>query len=166
MLRELHEQRDGNRALAAVARQTRLKIGHDPLLLDIRPQREGYLYLVQAGSDGGSLVLLFPNQLARDNRVRAGQPLVLPSPDWELVAGGPPGTETLLLLLADAPRDLQRLAAEISGPFLKIALDADGRARLHSVLANGTPAAGCGAPGATSCSDAFAATLLRIEAER
>jgi hypothetical protein len=115
-----------------------------------------------AGADGNSLYLLFPNELARDNRVRAGQPLSLPGPGWEVVAAGPPGTETLLVMVTDAPRDLSRLAAEKSGPFMKTLLDRQGRARLQELLAGGTPAAGCGQPGRPACSDAFGSALLRV----
>jgi hypothetical protein len=110
------------------------------------------------------MYLLYPNDLAQDNRVRAGQRLALPGKGWEIVAGGPPGFETLLVMVTDAPRDLKGLAKEKSGPFMKTLLDGDGRARLQWILSNGTPAAGCGKPGAPSCSDAFGASLLSVQA--
>lgn len=163
MLAEVHRQRDGARPLALTLARDRLRIGVDPLSLTVTSPRDGHLYLVLAGSDGQSLYLLYPNELARDNRVRAGQAVTLPGPSWEIVAGGPPGTETVLALVTDAPRDLGGLAAEKTGPFMKTLLDGQGRARLQAVLANGTPAAGCGKPGAPSCSDAFAAALVRVE---
>jgi hypothetical protein len=134
------------------------------LQLDITPAQNGHLYIALAGSDGKSLYLLYPNELAKDNRVRAGQRVSLPGPGWEVVAGGPAGTETLLVMVTDAPRDLSALGQEKAGPFMKTLLDADGRARLQWILANGTPAAGCGKPGAASCSDAFGAALLKVEA--
>ncbi len=162
VLAELHGQRDGTHGLAAAARQTQLKIGRDTLQLDVTPERDGHLYVALAGADGNSLYLLYPNELARDNRVRAGQRLSLPGPGWEVVAAGPPGTETLLVMVTDAPRDLSRLAAEKSGPFMKTLLDRQGRARLQELLAGGTPAAGCGQPGRPACSDAFGSALLRV----
>ncbi|MBX3636067.1 MAG: DUF4384 domain-containing protein [Rubrivivax sp.] len=164
ILAELHGQRDGQRGVAAAARQSRLRIGSDTLQLDVTPARDGYLYVALAGSDGRSLYLLYPNALDTDNRVRAGRRVTLPGPRWELVAGGPPGTETLLVMVSDAPRDLATLAQEPSGPFMRTLLDADGRARLQWVLGNGTPRAGCGRPGAPSCSDAFGSALLTVEA--
>ena len=166
ILAELHGQRDGQRALVASVRQPRLKIGADALQIDVRSPRDGYLYIAQAGSDGHSLYLLYPNELARDNRVRGGQAVALPGAGWELVAGGPPGTETLLVMVTDAPRDLSGLPGERAGPFVKTLLDEQGRARLQWVLSNGTPAAGCGQPGAASCSDAFGAVLLQVETVR
>ncbi|MDP3612266.1 MAG: DUF4384 domain-containing protein, partial [Rubrivivax sp.] len=161
---ELHQQRDGSRRVVATVRQPQLKIGTDTLQLDITPARDGHLYVALAGSDGKSLYLLYPNDLAQDNRVRAGQRVSLPGPGWEVVAGGPVGTETLLVMVTDAPRDLAALGQEKSGPFMKTLLDADGRARLQWILANGTPAQDCGKAGHASCSDAFGAALLQVEA--
>ena len=162
VLEELHGQRDGERRVVATTRKQRLKIGVDLLEIDVTPQRDGHLYIAQAGSDGRSLYLLYPNDLATDNRVRAGQRLALPGKNWELVAGGPAGTETLLVMVTDAPRDLSALAQEKTGPSVKTLLGGDGRARLQWILSNGTPGKDCGKPGAASCSDAFGAALLRI----
>jgi hypothetical protein len=72
--------------------------------------------------------------------------------------------ETLLVMVTDAPRDLKGLAQEKSGPFMKTLLDGNGRARLQWILSNGTPATGCGLAGAPSCSDAFGASLLTVQA--
>lgn len=166
ILHELHGQRDGARRVVATARQQRLKIGSDPLEIDITAARDGHLYVALAGSDGKSLYLLYPNELAADNRVKAGQRVSLPGKGWEVVAGGPEGTETLLVLVTDAPRDLRGLAQEKSGPFMKTLLDAEGRTKLQAILAGGTPAAGCGKPGAASCSDAFGSALLTVQAVR
>ena len=145
-------------------RKQRLKIGSDALEMDITPARDGHLYVALAGSDGKSLYLLYPNDLATDNRVQAGQRVSLPGSGWEVVAGGPVGVETLLVMVTDAPRDLKGLAQEKSGPFMKTLLDGEGRARLQWILSNGTPAQDCGKAGAASCSDAFGAALLKVEA--
>ena len=75
--------------MLATTRNARLKVGTDPLEIDITPLRDGYLYLALAGSDGRSLYLLYPNDLAPDNRVRAGRRVSLPGKDWEVVAAGP-----------------------------------------------------------------------------
>ena len=166
ILTELHGQRDGARRVVATVRQPRLKIGVDALEIDVTAARDGFLYIAQAGSDGQSLTLLYPNELATDNRVRAGQRVGLPSKGWEVVAGGPPGTETLLVMVTDAPRDLGALAKEKAGPFMKTLLDGEGRARLQWILSNGTPARNCGLAGAASCSDAFGAALLKVETVR
>ena len=164
ILAQVHGQREGSRRVVATLRQARLQIGRDALQIDVTPARSGHLYIALAGSDGQSLYLLYPNDLASDNRVHAGRRVSLPGPGWDIVSAGPPGTETLLVMVTDAPRDLRGLAQEKAGPFMKTLLDADGRARLQWVLGNGTPAAGCGLAGAPSCSDAFGSALLRVEA--
>lgn len=164
ILAELHAQRDGSRGVVARARQEQLKIGRDLLQLDITPERDGHLYIALAGSDGQSLYLIYPNELAQDTRVQGGRTLALPSKSWEIVAGGPVGTETLLVMVTDAPRDLSFLSREKAGPFMKSLLDAQGRSRLQQVLAGGTPAAGCGQAGRPGCSDAFGAAILRVQA--
>lgn len=166
VLAEVHGQREGSRQVVATVRQQVLKIGSDALEIDITPARDGYLYLALAGSDGKSLYLLYPNSLATDNRVQAGRRVSLPGRGWDIVAAGPPGTETLLVMVADAPRDLSGLAQEAAGPFMKTLLDGQGRARLQAVLGNGTPALGCGRHGAPPCSDAFGAALLQVETVR
>ena len=168
VLAEVHGQRDGSRRVVATVRKPLLKMGSDTLEVDVTPARDGYLYVALAGSDGQSLYLLYPNSLASDNRVQAGRRVSLPgaASGWEIVAAGPPGTETLLVMVADAPRDLAGLKQEAAGPFMKTLLDGQGRARLQQVLGNGTPAAGCGRPGAPSCSDAFGAALLQVETVR
>lgn len=162
ILAELHAQRDGARRVAATLRKAELKVGRDTLEFDVTPSRDGHLYVALAGSDGRSLYLLYPNDLARDNRVRAGQTVSLPGAGWEIVAGGPAGAEQLLVMVTDAPRDLSALSAERAGPFMKTLLDANGRSRLQSLLANGTPRAGCGQAGTPGCSDAFGAALLTV----
>ncbi|MBL8305874.1 MAG: caspase family protein [Rubrivivax sp.] len=166
ILAEVHGQRDGQRRVVATTRQGTLKIGRDALEIDVTPSRDGHLYVAMAGSDGQSLVLLYPNDLAGDNRVRAGQRVALPGPGWEVVAGGPPGIETLLVMVTDAPRDLSSLGRDKTGPFMKTLLDAEGRARLQAVLAGGTPGTDCGQPGRPPCTDAFGAALLKVESVR
>lgn len=166
VLAEVHGQRDGSRRVVATVRKPLLKIGSDPLEIDITPPRDGYLYVALAGSDGQSLYLLYPNSLATDNRVQAGRRVSLPGAGWDIVAAGPPGVETLLVMVADAPRELSGLAQEKAGPFMKTLLDGQGRARLQAVLGNGTPGAACGRAGAPSCSDAFGAALLQVETVR
>ena len=164
ILAELHQQRNGARRVIATLRQAQLRIGIDALQIDVMPAHSGHLYIALAGSDGKSLYLLYPNELATDNRVRAGQRVALPGKGWEVVAGGPAGTETLLVMVTDAPRDLSSLGQEKAGPFMKTLLDPDGRARLQGILSNGTPGKGCGKPGAASCSDTFGAALLKVQA--
>jgi hypothetical protein len=174
-LQQLFAQRDAKRPLQATLGRSTLKIGRDVLDLSVQSARAGYLYVALAGSDNQSVYLLFPNDLDRNNHVEAGQTLQLPRPTWRVRADGPAGTDHLLVMLADAPRDLSAMGASKAGPFMVSLNDAAGRAQLGALLANaqagGTPA--CAQSAARNkqadradralCSDAFGAALLAVE---
>ena len=157
ILAEIHGQRDHKRMLRVTSSNTRLTIGRDALDLMVQSERSGYLYIAMAGSDGNSLALLYPNVLDRNNRIQAGEQLLLPHPSWRVAAGGPPGTDRLLVMVTDGPRDLRSLKGPLAGPFVLPLLDPAGRSRLQTLLAQTV----C-APGAR-CSDAFASALLDLE---
>lgn len=174
MLAEIHQQRDGARNLT-VSGATRLRIERDKFDLSVTPQQDGYLYVALAGSDNQSLYLLYPNELDKENRARKGLTVRLPRNDWEITAGGPPGTNTLLVMLTDSPRDLSQLKGEAAGPFTRTLLDAQGRARLQWLLTNSATAGSAECGGAErlrnlvvtrKCSDAFASMLLKVEEVR
>ena len=166
-LQQLFAQRDAKRQLQVTLSRTALKIGHDGLDFSVQSERAGYLYVALAGSDNESVYLLFPNDLDSNNHIEAGQTLQLPRPSWRVKAGGPAGTDHLLVLVADAPRDLSQLAASKAGPFMDSLNDSTGRAQLGALLTNaqtaGSAACGSAAAGASSCSDAFGAALLAVE---
>jgi hypothetical protein len=120
------------------------------------------------GSDRESLYVLFPNALDARNEVEPGKPLQLPRANWRVRAGGPAGANELLVLVADAPRDLSALPATKAGPFLKSLNDAHGRASLGALMtrsrlgtAECTGSNRRKAP--AQCSDAFGAALLKLE---
>jgi len=160
LLAEVHRQRHGGRFVDLKLASDRLRIERDPLDLSVTSLHAGHVYLALAGSDGQSLYLLFPNDLDGDNRIKAGETLRLPRQRWRITAGGPPGRDTLLVMVTDSPRELSGLAAHKAGPFLKTLLDASGRARLQERLVNGTPGT-CGA--AAACSDAYGAALVHLD---
>ncbi len=147
LLAQLQAQADSRRTVRVRTERDRLRIGSDALSLAVESSHDGWVYVAMAGSDGRSTTLLFPNALDAEHRIRAGQTLVLPRPAWRLVAAGPPGRNRLLVAVTDRPRDPALLAARASGPFLLASDDADGRARLHRLLAD----------------TAFGATLVDIE---
>lgn len=157
LLEQVHAQRDHKRTLRVTTASTRLRIGRDGLDLLLQSPRDGHAYVAMAGSDG-SLSLLFPNALDADNRIAAGQQLLLPRPAWRVTAGGPAGRDRLLVMVSDAPRDLAALQGGRAGPFLQPLLDSQGRARLQWLL--GQQAGSCQAP---PCSDAFASELIDLD---
>lgn len=168
-LRQMHDQRDAKRRVQASLGKARLKIGQDALGITVQSDRAGYVYLALAGSDNKSVYMLFPNDLDKSNRIEAGQRLVLPRPHWRVKAGGPAGTNNLLVIVADGPRDLAMLGAGKAGPFVTSLNDAQGRARLGALLTSARDSASgqCGSPASRRnnplCSDAFGAALLAVE---
>lgn len=135
LLAAILAQADGQRRVQVRAERDRLKIGSDALSLAVSSSHDGWVYIAMAGSDG-RITLLFPNALDGGHRIGAGQTLVLPRPAWRLVAGGPPGTNRLLVAVTDRPRDPALLAGTAAGPFTQPGSDGDGRRRLQQLLAD------------------------------
>jgi Caspase domain/Domain of unknown function (DUF4384) len=168
-LHRLFDQRDGKRKVAINAKNTQLQIGKDTLDFSVTSAKAGYVYVALAGSDNESLYMLFPNDLDKDNRIAAGQTMMLPRANWKVRAQGPAGADTLLVMVADGPRDLTSLAKSKAGPFITTLNNTDGRAELGALLTNSGAAAGniCSNNAARknnpACSDAFGAALLKVD---
>lgn len=141
-LRQMYEQRDAKRRVQITMGKNKLKIGQDALDLTVQSDRAGYVYVAMAGSDNQALYLLFPNDLDQDNKIQAGQQLLLPRPNWRVKAAGPAGLDHLLVLVADGPRDLTAWSmdgkAMKAGPFMTSLNDAKGRAQLGALMATHT----------------------------
>ena len=172
VLKQIYEQRDSSRELKVTLSQTTLRINRDPLQFTVTSPNDGYVYAALAGSDQQSLYLIYPNEIDSNNQILANQTISLPRPKWRITAGGPKGTDTLLILVTDSPRDISKLKSEKEGPFLKSLLSSEGKSQLQSLMNNSenTDQEICQQGGKTrnlkvtlNCSDAFAAQLLRIE---
>ncbi|NJS35751.1 MAG: DUF4384 domain-containing protein [Brachymonas sp.] len=171
-LRQMFEQRDAKRSISAQVSKPRLKIGEDALEFNVSSNRSGYVYVAMAGSDNKSLYMLFPNDLDQNNRIEAGKPLALPRPNWRVRAGGPAGTNHLLVLVTDGPRDLAKLAANPAnkaGPFVNSLNNAQGRAELGSLMSTSRQVTSQECTSAAArrknpvCSDAYGAVMLSVE---
>jgi hypothetical protein len=168
-LRQMFDQRDAKRRVQVTMGKSSLKIGQDALDLAVQTDRAGYVYVALAGSDNQSVYLLFPNDQDQDNKIEAGQQLLLPRPSWQVKAGGPAGTDNLLVMVSDAPRDLRALAQNKSGPFVKALNDARGRAQLGALMtasqSGGSPACAQAAKRRQNalCSDAYGAAMVAVE---
>jgi Caspase domain/Domain of unknown function (DUF4384) len=171
-LKRLFDQRDGKRKVEITATKTQLKIGQDTMDFSVKSDKAGYVYVALAGSDNKSLYVLFPNDLDKNNRIVAGQTMLLPRPNWKLRSQGPEGTNQLLVFVSDGPRDLSSLSKNKSGPFTVSLNSADGRAELGALMSRsaiGTDAVCIDAKtrvGTPQCSDAFGAAMLRINEVR
>ena len=159
-LREIAAQGNPRRQVEVTLSRPSLKIGSDALSLTVKSRHDGYVHLVLLGSDRKSFYLLFPNALDADHRIKANQPLKLPRPDWSLLAQGPAGTDQLLVLVSDTPRDLKSLTAsppDSAAPFTFSLNDLPGRAALIDFFAG---------RGVTGLSESFGAKLLSIQEVR
>jgi hypothetical protein len=110
-----------------------LRIGKDPFSFEVRSNTDGYLYAVMMGSDSQSFYVLFPNKLDQDNKVKANVPVKLPRPGWSIKAGGPEGTNHVLFVVSQSPRDPKIFApndASGGGPFTFSVTDMTARKRL------------------------------------
>jgi hypothetical protein len=90
----------------ALARSS-LRIGKDLLEFTVSTGREGYLYLLQVGSDGKTFNLLFPNKVDGENFLPAGTHR-FPRPNWRLRAAGPAGKSHVLAIISPEKKDLAR----------------------------------------------------------
>ncbi|MCC6249712.1 MAG: DUF4384 domain-containing protein [Rubrivivax sp.] len=84
-----------------------MRIGQDLLDFSVTTNRDGYLYVLQVGSDGKTFNLLFPNKLDGNNQVSAGTHR-FPRPNWRVRSGGPAGTSYLLAIVSPDKKDLDR----------------------------------------------------------
>jgi len=172
LLANIHAQRDATRVLNVSAQPSVMRIQQDPLRLNIQSPRSGYLYIALAGSDQKSLYLLFPNSLDGDNYVQANQTIELPRAGWRVTAGGPKGVNTVLVMVADSPRNVAQLAGQKAGPFVKPLLSLEGKSQLNTLLgqSENSDQLVCQQGGRSRnlsveavCSDAFGSALIRVE---
>ena len=171
-LKDIYAQRDDRWTVALGLDQSTLKIGSN-LGMTVRSARDGYVYIFYRGSQPDSFYLLFPNALDGANAIVADQDLPLPRKDWTVTALGPSGTDTLLVLVTDSPRDFSTLAlpAEYvskAGPFEKIKPTASAAGRIAQIAAMPAAVGGCGAASGDSgvarpCSAAFGARIVSVE---
>jgi Caspase domain/Domain of unknown function (DUF4384) len=168
-LRQMFEQRDAKRSVQVTPVKPRLTVGQDALNFSVQSDRAGFVYVALAGSDNKSVYVLFPNDLDQNNKIEAGQPMLLPRPNWRVKAAGPAGTNNLLVMVADGPRDLSALAGSKAGPFVSSLNDAQGRARLGALLTSSHTLSGQACAGAVArrsnpqCSDAYGAAVFAVE---
>lgn len=168
-LLQMFDQRDAKRRVQVTAVKDKLKIGQDVLDFSVQSDRAGYVYVALAGSDNKALYLLFPNDLDQNNKIEVGQKMQLPRPNWRVKAGGPAGTDNLLVMVADAPRDLTALGANKAGPFVSSFNDAQGRAKLGALMTTSQLVVNQSCLNVVTrrnnplCSDAYGAVMLAVE---
>ena len=168
-LKQMFDQRDAKRLVQVGVGKDKLKIGQDALDFSVKSTWAGYVYVALAASDNKSVYLLFPNDLDQNNKIEAGQQLQLPRPNWRVKASGPAGTDSLLVVVSDAPRDLGSLSASKEGPFVASLNDSQGRAKLGALMTSAQMADSKACSTRIKrqknvlCSDAYGAAMVAVE---
>jgi hypothetical protein len=174
-LTDIYNQRDDRWDVDLKSNSPLLKIGGN-LSLTVRSARDGYVYVFYRGTQPDSFYLLFPNQLDAKNAITAKEDMQLPRKEWAVTALGPAGTDHIMVLVTDTPRDFSALslpAAYVSqsGPFEKIQASPQAIASIGqaAVLSSALNKKECSDPAkrdlgvAKRCSNVFGASVLSVE---
>ncbi|MES2298038.1 MAG: DUF4384 domain-containing protein [Pseudomonadota bacterium] len=112
---DLLARMDGVMRQAAPGRAISLRLSSDqfrtgePIAATVSATGGGYVYLYQLGTEGRVLSMVFPNAIDGANYLAPGSAMVLPRPNWRMMARGPAGVGHLLAVVTDAPLDLLAL---------------------------------------------------------
>jgi len=171
-LQDIYVNRDARRQVTLDANPINMRIRTDRLGLKLHSSHAGYVYLLMVDSSGKTFDMLFPNKRDTANYIRAGETLHLPRPGWDVMAGGPPGQNTVLAIVSDSPRDFTKLGMKPAGPFSVV--EADSQAVNHEIQSAASSAsnadkAACSAVGRQrallvieDCSDVYGAAMVTI----
>jgi hypothetical protein len=96
---------DPQRAVTVNVTTSRARIGKDKLRFSIRSAHAGYVYVHMVGTNQSDFLLLFPNGVDKQNRIRAGETITLPRPGFEIQFSGPAGTDHFVVMVSESPRD-------------------------------------------------------------
>jgi hypothetical protein len=107
-LQDIVERADASIRVGASVDKLTLVIGKDSMRFRVKSSEPGYVYVLSGGTDKRHFNLLFPNRLDKAHRIQANTELALPRPSWEIVAGGPPGTNHLVVLVSRHERNLSQ----------------------------------------------------------
>ena len=101
-LRDLANGADSRWMVALDAKPPRAKIDRDAFVLTATSSQAGYLTLLYVGSDGKEFARLYPYEAGQEQRVAANVAFRIPG---EFASHGPAGTNRVLALVTEAPRD-------------------------------------------------------------
>jgi hypothetical protein len=157
---DLVQQATPGFTVTAQAEQAQLRIDRDDLRFSVRASREGYVYVLLAGPDG-TLVQLFPNDRATNNRVAANQTLKLPQASWPLKAAEPAGAEHFLVLVSAEARQFTPWATDKDPSYGFLSLPPGGPAGVAASPSWLLGLPNCGHP---NCAAEYGAAVFSVEA--
>ncbi|MBC7701229.1 serine/threonine-protein kinase [Aquabacterium sp.] len=100
----------------AASAKPQFRIGKDRLAFTVKSAREGHVYVLLQSTEG-EFMQLFPNKMARNNRIKAGQTLSLPQATWPMDVAGPAGTDHFLVIVSSQPRNFEAAGLKNDGGF-------------------------------------------------
>jgi hypothetical protein len=100
----------------AASVKPQFRIGKDRLGFTVKSAREGHVYVLLQSTEG-EFMQLFPNKMARNNRIKAGQTLNLPQATWPMDVAGPVGTDHFLVIVSAQPRNFDAAGLKNDGGF-------------------------------------------------
>lgn len=161
---EILQQASSSIKVEAAPQSDRVKIKHDRIAMSIKSSVDGYVYVLLRGSDG-EFILLYPNNLDRNNRIKAGQTLNLPRTKvWNIQAAGPAGKDRFIAMVAPYPRDFSALQPHAANSFQVFPVDS--LRQIHTQHQGPTPLlagkAQCKA-NASPCNEQYGAAGFSIE---
>lgn len=79
----------------------------DIVTLSVKANQDAYLTILDVGTSG-RVHMIFPNRFQRDNRIRAGQIIQVPSDDadFDFQVSGPAGSELIKIIATQYPNPL------------------------------------------------------------
>ncbi len=143
---DLHAAADRSYSVQLTLARPSLRIGKDFLDFSVTTNKEGYVYLLQVGSDGKTFNVLFPNKIDDNNMLPAGVHR-FPRDTWRVRSAGPVGISYLLAIVSPTKKDLSR-DMDLSSVFPSSAATT-GSTRTLVVEATGASAGGSGRYGAS-----------------
>ncbi|SKD01165.1 hypothetical protein SAMN05445504_8308 [Burkholderia sp. CF099] len=154
---------DPSISVKANTRSTTARISKDHLQFRVGSNRAGYVYVFMV-DPAGQYLMLFPNELDKNNAIAAGQTLSLPRASWPMMAGAPAGPNHFLVLVSSAPRDFADGGLQRESVFADFPAEAQRAAAIRRTVSY-SPFAGkprCTAS-ATQCPDTFGAATFTID---
>ena len=105
-----------------------------PLRVMVRPKHDAYITVVDVGSSG-RVAVLYPNHFQRDERVRGGSTVMIPSSgaSWQINVSGPAGVDLIQVIASRRPLSLPELTHLVGSnegsPFVTLGRSGDEVAR-------------------------------------
>lgn len=117
-LRDIAATADRSRPVTLAPTLSTFRIGQDDLRFSVTTARPGYLYLLQAGSDGKTLNVIYPNAIDKNHFVPAGtHSFPRQGSTLRLMSRGPMGVSSMLAVIVDQPIELSKFGTEGAGGF-------------------------------------------------